>query len=55
VLGSVKPAVSDMPMASYRFAANGTFRVILQNGQIYSQDETDTVFASGPEQLPTTG
>jgi hypothetical protein len=45
VLGSGKPAVTDMPMASYRFAANGTFIVTLQNGQVYSQDETDTVFA----------
>lgn len=50
VLGSGQPAVTDMPMASYRFAANGTFTVTLQNGQVYAQDESDTVFAkwSGP-------
>jgi hypothetical protein len=45
VLGSGKPTVTDMPMASYRFAANGTFTVTLQNGQVYQQDESDTVFA----------
>jgi hypothetical protein len=45
VLGSSKPTVTDMPMASYRFAANGTFTTTLQNGQVYQQDESDTVFA----------
>jgi len=45
VLGSGKPTVTDMPMASYRFAANGTFTAILQNGQRYQQDEGDLVFA----------
>jgi hypothetical protein len=45
MLGSGKPAVADMRMASYRFSANGTFSVTLENGQIYTQDETDTVLA----------
>lgn len=45
VLGSGKPTVIDMPMASYRFAANGTFTVTLPNGEVYIQDETDTVLA----------
>ena len=45
LLGSTKPTIADMPMASYRFAGNGTFTVTLQNGQVYTQDESDTVFA----------
>ena len=52
VLGTGKPTVTDMPLASYRFAKDGTFTVTLQNGQVYQQDEADTVFASwaGPAQ-----
>lgn len=46
ILGSTKPAVTDMPMASYRFAKDGTFTVTLQNGQVYQQDEGDTVLAN---------
>ena len=46
ILGSTKPSILDMPMASYRFAKDGTFTVTLQNGQVFQQDESDTVFAS---------
>lgn len=45
LLGSGKPTVTDMPMTSYRFARDGTFTVTLQNGQVYQQDESDTVLA----------
>jgi len=34
-----------MPMASYKFARNGTFTVVLRNGQTYRQEESDLVFA----------
>lgn len=45
ILGSSKPFVSNVPMASYKFARNGTFTVVLQNGQTYRQEESDTTFA----------
>jgi hypothetical protein len=45
VLGSSKPVVSNMPMASYKFGHDGTFTVVLSNGQTYRQDESDLVFA----------
>jgi hypothetical protein len=32
-------------MASYKFGRDGTFTVVLKNGQIYRQDESDIVFA----------
>ena len=44
-LGSSKPVASDMPMQSYKFARNGTFTVVLKNGQTYQQEESDLVFA----------
>ena len=53
VLGSTKPTVANMPMASYRFASNGTFTVILQNGQRYQQDESDLVFARWTRPAPS--
>jgi hypothetical protein len=45
LLGSSKPVTTDMPMASYKFERNGTFTVVLKNGQIYRQEESDLVFA----------
>jgi hypothetical protein len=45
ILGSSKPAVSNVPMASYKFARNGTFTVVLKNGQTYQQEEADINFA----------
>lgn len=45
ILGSTKPVVSNMPMTSYKFARNGTFTVVLQNGQTYRQEESDTTLA----------
>jgi hypothetical protein len=45
IIGSSKPVVSDMPMESYRFSRNGTFTVVLKNGQTYRQEESDFVFA----------
>jgi len=45
ILGSSKPIVSNVPMASYKFARNGTFTVILQNGETYRQEESDTTIA----------
>ena len=44
-LGSSKPIASDVPMESYTFARNGTFTVVLKNGQSYRQEESDIVFA----------
>ena len=32
-------------MESYKFARNGTFTVVLKNGQTYRQEESDIVFA----------
>lgn len=50
ILGSGRPTVENMPLASYRFAANRTFTVTLQNGQVYQQAENDTALArwNGP-------
>ena len=45
LLGSSKPVATDMPMASYKFGRNGTFTVVLRNGQTYRQEESDLVFA----------
>jgi hypothetical protein len=45
VFGSSKPVASDVPMESYKFARNGTFTVVLKNGQTYRQEESDTVSA----------
>ena len=45
ILGSSKPIVSNMPMASYRFGRDGKFIVALKNGQTYRQEESDLVFA----------
>jgi len=45
VLGSAKPPVSNMPMASYRFGRDGKFIVVLQNGESYRQVESDLVLA----------
>ena len=45
ILGSSKPVASDMPMVSYKFARDGTFTVVLKNGQTYRQKESDLVFA----------
>ena len=45
VLGSTKPVAANEPMESYKFARNGTFTVVLANGQSYRQQESDLVFA----------
>jgi hypothetical protein len=45
ILGSSKPTVLDMPMASYRFGRDGKFVVVLKNGQTYRQAESDLVLA----------
>ncbi len=45
ILGSTKPVAANVPMASYKFARNGTFTVVLKNGQTYRQEESDIVFA----------
>jgi hypothetical protein len=45
IFGSSKPIASNMPMVSYKFARNGTFTVVLKNGQTYRQEESDLVFA----------
>jgi hypothetical protein len=45
VLGSSKPVASDVPMVSYKFGRDGTFIVVLANGQTYRQKESDLVFA----------
>jgi hypothetical protein len=45
LLGSAKPVASDVPMASYKFGRDGTFTVVLTNGQTYRQQESDLVFA----------
>jgi hypothetical protein len=45
IIGSSKPIISDVPMASYSFARDGTFTVVLKNGQSYRQEESDLVFA----------
>jgi len=45
VFGSSKPFASNVPMESYKFARNGTFTVVLKNGQTFRQQESDLVFA----------
>lgn len=45
LLGSTKPVATDVPMASFRFERNGTFTVVLKNGQTYRQEESDLVRA----------
>ena len=45
-LGSSKPVASNMPMASYKFGRDGTFTVVLKNGQTYRQEESDLVHAN---------
>jgi hypothetical protein len=45
ILGSSKPVAKDVPMASYQFAKDGTFTVVLKNGETYRQQESDLVFA----------
>ena len=45
IIGSSKPIANNMPMASYKFARNGTFTVVLKDGQTYRQEESDLVFA----------
>jgi hypothetical protein len=45
VFGSSKPIASDVPMESYKFARDGTFTVVLKNGQTYRQEASDLVFA----------
>lgn len=45
ILGSSKPIASNVPMESYKFARDGTFTVVLKNGQTYRQEEADVVFA----------
>ena len=46
LIGSTKPVVSNMPMAGYKFDRDRTFTVTLQDGTVYKQLESDTVFAS---------
>jgi hypothetical protein len=41
LLGSTKPAASNMPMAAYSFDKTGRFTIRLQNGQTYQQEEND--------------
>jgi len=45
LLGPTGPIDRNVPMASYKFARNGTFTVVLKNGETYRQEESDTVFA----------
>lgn len=45
VFGSTKPAAANVPMTSYKFARNGTFTLVLRNGQSYRQEESDLVRA----------
>ncbi len=45
LLGSTKPVVSNVPMVSYKFARNGSFIVVLKNGETYRQEESDTAVA----------
>ena len=46
LIGSTKPVVSNMPMTNYKFDRDRTFTVTLQDGTVYRQLESDTVFAS---------
>ena len=45
LIGSSKPIVTNVPMESYKFERNGTFTVVLKNGQAYRQEESDVVVA----------
>lgn len=45
ILGSSKPVANNVPMASYKFGRDGTFTVVLKNGQAYRQQDSDLVFA----------
>ena len=45
ILGSSKPVASNVPMASYKFGRDGTFTVVLANGETYQQKESDLAFA----------
>jgi len=45
LLGTTKPLVSNVPMESYKFGRDGTFTVVLKNGQTYRQVEADVVLA----------
>ncbi len=45
LLGFTKPVVSNVPMVSYKSARNGTFIVVLKNGETYRQEESDTAVA----------
>jgi hypothetical protein len=45
ILGSSKPVASNVPMESYKFGRDGTFTVVLKDGQTYRQKESDLVFA----------
>lgn len=45
IFGSSKPVASNVPMESYKFARNGTFTVVLKNGQTYRQEESDLALA----------
>jgi len=49
-LGSSKPVVSNVPMESYQFARNGTFTVVLKNGQTTKayEDEAKRRFIEEP-------
>jgi hypothetical protein len=44
-LGSTKPTVANVPMASYKFGKDGKFTVVLKNGETYRQKESDLVTA----------
>lgn len=44
-LGSSKPVAGNVPMESYKFARDGTFTVVLKNGETYRQKEADLVRA----------
>lgn len=46
ILGSSKPVANNVPMASYKFGRDGTFTVVLRNGQTYRQEESDLVHAN---------
>ena len=45
ILGSSKPVATNVPMTSYKFGRDGTFTVVLANGQTYRQEDSDLVFA----------
>jgi hypothetical protein len=53
IIGTSKPIVSNVPMASYKFARDGTFTVVLKDGEAYRQEESDLVFAKWNRQAST--